>query len=107
MHILSLDYPMPPSDNTTCKGSDVYISCVYSDTGDVDVNWIINNTEFTPMALNESILYTNSISYNSTSDTGISTLTVFAINGTTTFQCEAAVRNGNSSSVGTVTVVGK
>ena len=82
---------------TVCRGSDVTIHCGYSGSTALPVTWIINGTSFTQQEVVDSPLYQLN---NPTSPRTLS-LTVFYINGTTTFQCRV---QDTASTLGTVTV---
>ena len=74
---------IPPENTTVCRGSDVNISCGYLTATALPVTWIINGTSFDqPEILNSPLYQLN----NPTSPPTLS-LTIFSINGTTTFQC--------------------
>ena len=94
----------PPENITVCRGSDVTISCGYIRATILPVTWIINGTSFTQEEIVNSPLYqlNNSISPMTFS------LTVFSINGATTFQCTvlSTPTTTTSSTLGTVTVNG-
>ena len=87
-------------------GSDVDINCVYSLPVGIAVNWIINDVWFTPAQLMNSPLYNVSTMYNMDTQMGNFTLTVLAINTTTTLQCQLTIDPPVNSEVGTVTVAG-
>ena len=90
----------PPENTTVCRGSDVTISCGHVTATLLSVTWIINGTSFTQEKIVNSPLYqlNNLISPPTVS------LTVFSINGTTTFQCVVLSTPHTSSTHGTVTV---
>ena len=92
---------LPPENTTVCRGSDVTISCGYVTTSVLPVTWIINGTSFTYEEIRNSPLYhlNNPISPPTFS------LTVFSINGTTTFQCVVLSTPNTISTRGTVTVI--
>ena len=91
----------PPENTTVCRGSDVTISCGYRGAIALPVTWIINVTSFTQKEIVNSPLYKLN---NPTSPSTVS-LTVFSINGTTTFQCIVlSTPNTTTSTRGTVTV---
>ena len=73
------------------------ISCGYSASTTLPVTWIINGTSFTQQEVVDSPLHQLN---NATSPRTLS-LTVFYINGTTTFQCRV---QDTASTLGTVTV---
>ena len=90
-----------PSENTTvCRGDDVTISCGYTSATALPVTWIINGTSFTLEEIMNSPLYQLN---NPTSPMRVS-LTVFSINGTTTFQCIVLSTPTTTSTHGTVIV---
>ena len=91
----------PPENTTVSRGVDVTISCGYVSATASPVTWLINGTSFTQEEIVNSPLYqlNNAISPLTTS------LTVFSINGTTTFQCIVySTPNTTTSTRGTVTV---
>ena len=94
-----------PENTTVCRGSDVTISCGYQFVSALAVTWIINDTSF-----DQSTITSNPSSYqmNFTSNTQAKTflLTVFSINGNTTFQCALHSDPVTTSTTGTVTVIG-
>ena len=73
----------PPENIKVYRSSDVTIRCGYGSASAFPVTWIINGTSFTPQEVVDSPLYQLN---NPTSPLSVS-LTVFSINGTTTFQC--------------------
>ena len=73
----------PPENTTVCRGSDVTISCGYGSATAISVRWIINGTSFTQEEIVNSPLY----QLNNLFSPPTFSLTVFSINGTTTFQC--------------------
>ena len=77
------------------------ISCGYMSVTLLPVTWIINGTSFTQEEIQNSPLYQLN---NPTSPMTIS-LTVFSINGTTTFQCMVLSTPNTTSTRGTVTVI--
>ena len=97
----------PPENTTACRSSNVTITCGYLGDPGLRVTWIINGTSFNGAALMNSTLYqlnnpTVPLQYS---------LTVFLINGTTTFQCVVHSNQPNrivniTSTHGTVTVIG-
>ena len=90
----------PPEDITVCRRSDVNISCGYASATALLVTWIINGTSFTHQEVVGSPLYQLN---NATSPMRVS-LTVFSINGTTTFQCVVHSTPNTTSTLGTVIV---
>ena len=92
----------PPENTTVCRGSDVTISCGYMITPPRPVTWIINGTSF-----DQEVIH-NSPSYQQNNNTTpiANSLTVFSINGTTTFQCVVLSTPNTTSTRGTVTVTG-
>ena len=91
----------PPENATVCRSSHVTISCGYTSATALPVTWIINGTSFTQEEIMNSPLYQLN---NPTSPMRVS-LTVFSINGTTTFQCIVqSTPNTTTSTRGTVTV---
>ena len=95
-------FATPPENITVCKGSNVTISCGYQSATALPVTWIINGTSFTQQEVVDSPLY--QLNYP-TSPNAVS-LTVFYINGTTTFQCVVHSTPNSPSTSGTVTAVG-
>ena len=73
----------PPENTTVCSGSDVTISCGHTIATVLPVTWIINGTSFTLEEIPNSPLY----QLNNPFGPPTLSLTVFSINGTTTFQC--------------------
>ena len=88
---------IPPENTTICRGSNVTISCGYRSATARFVTWIINGTSFTLEEILNSPLY----QLNNPFIPLTTSLTVFSINGTTTFQC---VVLSTPSTRGTVTV---
>ena len=90
----------PPENTTVLRGSDVNISCGYLWVIALPVTWIINGTSFDQQEIVNSPLYrlNNPISSMSVS------LTVFSINGTTTFQCVVLSAPTKTSTRGTIIV---
>ena len=90
----------PPENTTVYRGSNVNISCGYVFSTALPVTWIINGTSFNQQEILNSPLYqlNNPISPMSHS------LTVFSINGTTTFQCIVLSTPVTTSGRGTVIV---
>ena len=92
----------PPKSKTISRGSDVTIKCGYRSATLLLVTWIINGTSFTQQEVVDSPLYQLN---NPTSPMKVS-LTVFSINGTTTFQCIVHSTSNTTSTHGTVNVLG-
>ena len=93
----------PPENTTVCRGSDVTISCGYLSATALPVTWIINGTFLTQEQVVETPLY----QLNNPFIPSAVSLTVFSINGTTTFECIVLSTFTNSYSTrGTVTVIG-
>ena len=91
----------PPENTTVCRGVDVTISCGYLSATALPVTWIINGTSFTQKEILNSPLY----QLNNPIVPMIISLTVFSINGSTTFQCIVlSTPNTITSTCGTVTV---
>ena len=90
----------PPENTTVCKGSDVTISCGYTSATVLPVTWIINDTSFTQEEIVNSPLY----QLNNPTSPMTTSLTVFSINGNTTFQCIVLSTPTTTSTRGTVTV---
>ena len=93
-----------PENTTACRGSNVTISCGYVTNSELPVTWIINGTPFDVETLENSPLY----QLNNAEDPLFYSLTVFSIDGTTTFQCiiELPTRGNIISTPGKVTVIG-
>ena len=90
----------PPENTTVCRGSDVTISCGYGGAIALPVTWIINGSSFTQEEIVNSQLY----QLNNPNSPQRVSLTVFSINGTTTFQCMVLSTTNTTSTRGTVTV---
>ena len=90
----------PPENITVCRGSNVTISCGYQSAIALAVTWIINGTSFTLQEILNSPLY----QLNNPSSPPTLSLTVFSINGTTTFQCIVLSTPVTTSGRGTVIV---
>ena len=93
----------PPENTTVCRGSDVTISCGHVTASALPVTWIINGTSVTQDEIHSSPLYQQ----NSQTTPPANSLTVFSINGTTTFQCIVLSTPNTITALGTVTVIGK
>ena len=94
-----------PPENVTinfCTVSDVTISCGYQWQRAVSVTWIINGTSFTQ----QEIVDNPSYQLNNLNTPASVSLTVFSINGTTTFQCIVHSIPNTTSTLGTVIVIG-
>ena len=89
-----------PEDTTVSRGSEVTINCGYQRFSASPALWIINETSFTQEDIVNSPLYQLN---NPTSPMTFS-MTVFSINGTTTFQC-VILTPFTTSTQGTVTVI--
>ena len=89
----------PPDNRTVNRGSDVTISCGYDTLTALPVTWIINGTSFDQQEITNSPLYRLNFALRPM----LTSLTVFSINGTTTFQC---VIQSTTSTSGTVIVFG-
>ena len=94
----------PPENRTVNRGGDVTISCEYISATALPVTWIINGTSFTQEEIQNSPLY----QLNNPNSPMTVSLTVFSINGTTTFQCTvlSTPTTTTTSTRGTVTVIG-
>ena len=92
----------PPLNKTVCEGSNVIISCGYQNNSTLPVTWIINGTSYSEEEITNSSMYHLN---NPTIPTRYS-LTVFSINGATTFQCmlHSAPNTTITSTPGTVTL---
>ena len=93
----------PPENTTVCRGSDVTISCGHLIAIALPVTWIINGISFTQQEIVNSPLY----QLNRQSTPTENSLTVFSINGTTTFQCVVLSTPTATSTRGTVIVIGR
>ena len=93
----------PPENTTACRGSKGSISCGYSASTALTVTWIINGTSFTQQEVMDSPLY--QLNYPTTPHA--LSLTVFSINGNTTFQCIVHVNSTQnvSSTFGAVLLI--
>ena len=92
----------PPKNKAVSRGSDVTIKCGYSGATALPVTWIINGTSFTQSKVADSPIYR----LNNAASPKIVSLTVFSINGTTTFQCIVHSTLNITSNHATVTVLG-
>ena len=92
----------PPQNITVTRGSDVTISCGYQSSTGLLTEWIINGTRFTQQELLDNPRY----QHNDVFSARNYSLTVFSINGTTTFQCIVMSNPTINSTRGTVTVNG-
>ena len=92
----------PPENTTVCRGSNVTISCGHVTAIALPVTWIINGTSFDQQKILNSPLY----QLNRQSTPTENSLTVFSINGTTTFQCIVLSTPNTISTIGIVTVTG-
>ena len=92
--------PKPPENTTVSRGSDVTISCGHVTATALSVTWIINGTSFAQEEIVNSPLYR----LNNPASPPTLSLTVFSINGTTTFQCVVLSTPITTSTRGTVTV---
>ena len=101
MCILVVTIITPPENTTACRGSDVNISCGYQSNDVLPVTWIINGIPYNSSEIENSLLYQLNNIENSTA----LSLTVFAINYSTSFQC--IVDSQTYSTDGMVTVVSK
>ena len=79
------------------------ISCGYQWHTALRTTWLINGTVFTLEQLRDSSMY----QLNSVNTPTASSLAVFSINSTTTFRCLISSTPSTTSTVGTVTVIGK
>ena len=90
---------VPPTNIKVHRGDNVNISCGYISATALPVTWIINEISFTQQGIVNSPLY----QLNNPTIPPANSLTVFSINGTTTFQC---VVLSTPSTRGTVTIIG-
>ena len=105
MEILCISFVVtittPPENTTVCRGSNVTISCGYESATALPVTWIINGTSFTQQEIVNSPLYQQ----NNPSSPMTTSLKIFSISDTTTFQCVVlSCSNKTTSTCGTVTV---
>ena len=103
MYVGDVIITTPPENTTVCRGSEVTISCGHVTAILFPITWIINETSFDQQKILNSPLYQQS----SQSIPTEYSLTVFSINGTTTFQCIVQSTPNTISTIGTVTVTGK
>ena len=101
LHLVAIT--RPPENTTACKGNNVTISCGYWWPTTLPVTWIINGTSFTEDEVMNSPLYQLNNPTSTMTMMNLS-LTVFSINGTTTFQCMVHSITNVTSTLGTVTV---
>ena len=90
----------PPENATVHIGDSVTISCKYQWSTVLPVTWIINGSSFTQQEVVDSPLY----QLNNPTTPMTHSLTVFSINGTTTFQCVVQSTPNTNSTLGTVTM---
>ena len=88
-------------------GSNVSISCEYALPLSIAANWIIDGIWYSYSELSASPLYQVNLSYNSSTNIGISTLTILTINNNITLQCLLPLASLVSSTVGILTLAGK
>ena len=91
----------PPENTTVFRGSDVTIGCRYRSATAFPVTWIINGTSFDQQQLLSNPLYRQNYPTSPT----FTSLTVFSINGTTTFQCVVLSTPNTISTIGTITMI--
>ena len=101
--LLEGTFTTSPENTTVCRGSDVTISCGHVIAIARPVTWIINGTSFDQ----EEIFFSPLYQQNNQTIPISNSLTVFSINGTTTFQCVVLIDPNTTSTRGTVTVIGK
>ena len=106
-HVCCLYLPVviittPPENRTVPRGDDVTISCGYISATTLPVTWIINGIAFTQQEITNSPLY----QLDNPTIPIANSLTVFSINGTTTFQCIVLSTPTTTSTPGTVIVIG-
>ena len=105
MYVTVLPEPtitMPPENATVCRGTDITISCGHVITMPRPVVWIINGTSFTQLQISVSPLYQP----NRQATPNETSLIVFSISSTTTFQCVIPLTPNTTSTLGTVIVIG-
>ena len=101
--IIAVIITTPPENRTVHRGSDVTITCGYQGFTALPVIWIINGISFTQEEIMNNPLY----QLNNVTSPMTTSLTVFSINDTTTFQCMVqSTPNITTSTRGTVTVIG-
>ena len=100
---LEVSFTAQPQNTTVTRGSDVTISCGHMISGARPVTWIINGTSFSQDQIFLSPLYQQNRQTTPTENS----LTVFSINGTTTFQCIVhSTPTSTTSTLGTINVTG-
>ena len=102
-----MKFTNPPQDKVVCVEDEVNITCGYnfSDSSIVPV-WIINDQPYSSSDIQNSSMFRVPM-VNDTFDT---VLTVYSANemmNKTTFQCELLIQPLVTSSIGTLTVMGK
>ena len=102
LHLPVVTITTPPENRTVNRGSDVTINCGYDSASALPVTWIINGRSFDQQEIISSPLY----QLNNPNTPLIVSLTVFSINGTTTFQCVILSTPNTTSTLGTVFVIG-
>ena len=103
MHILvEINFVAPPQNMTVNRGSNETISCGHVITMTRPVTWIINGTSFSQ----EQIFFNSLYRLNRQTTPAEISLTVFSINGTTTFQCVVHSTPVTTSTLGTINVTG-
>ena len=97
----------PPQDKVVCVGDEVNITCGYNfNVSSLVPVWIINDQSYSSSNLQNSSVFGVPM-VNNSFDT---VLTVYSANETmnkTTFQCELPIQPLATSSIGTLTVMGK
>ena len=101
-YIDGVTFTRPPENRTVHRGSNVTISCGYETAIAFPVTWIINGRSFTEQEIMNSLLYR----LNFATIPILTSLTVFSISGTTTFQCVVQSTSSITSARGTVIVFG-
>ena len=94
---------IPPENIKVYRNSNVTIRCGYQWFRALPVTWIINGTSFTQQEIVDSPLY----QLNNPTTPRKGSLTVFSINGTTTFQCIVHSTPSITSPRATVTLFGR
>ena len=93
----------PPENKTAVhRDSNVTISCGYASAIAFPVTWIINGRSFTQQEIVNSPLYRLNFAFTPM----FTSLTVFSINATTTFQCIVLSTPTITSTPGIVIVIG-
>ena len=92
----------PPENRTVNRGDNVTISCGYESATALPVTWIINGRSFTQQEIVNDPLYR----LNFPVTPMFTSLTVFLIDGITTFQCVVQSTPPITSTPGILIVIG-